>query len=365
MTNLIDPSLFWRPRKLYKIAYQPENFNRIIFPAVGGRSIGKTYGFERYWLLERFFEFDEEFLFIRRYGNDFGNIGNFFKKFELAGEDPQYWRDWTVEKLDKDSGEFKFKGKTAGYYSSFTKLMKKGQEFEKVGSIFFDEFIAQPGVRYIKDEFTEFLEIVSTVCRYTRRVPVLMSSNTVSCYNPYFLAWDYQPIDGIWFGPGSSGFPSAVVLERCRDNPKLIEAMLKTPFGRMISGTTYGDYALYNESLQESRDYIVKDLTRYCFPLARVIQNEIDYTFWCDNKSIPGRAVVYANYKAGDGRQQVFAVTLKDQKPGMLNLREFFSSPEYACISNAFDKGYLFYEDATLQGAANRLFVKGLDATWR
>lgn len=92
---------------------------------------------------------------------------------------------WYLQKVDED-GDLVERDKnpfTIGFALN-TEEHQKSLSFPKVGTIFFDEFIARKF--YLPDEFTTFMSIVSTIVRLRDDITIFMCGNAINVYNPYF-----------------------------------------------------------------------------------------------------------------------------------------------------------------------------------
>lgn len=351
----IPVELRYKPERLIKY----ENRGKMFLAADGGRSIGKSYGIIRDVGMKRFLNTGEEFIYLRRYMNDYTQMGNFFARYTEEYEPPEICNDWSVIQDNMSGGFFQYKGKTAGYYSSLSKLLKKGAEFPNVQAIIFDEYICQPGQRYIKDEFDAFLAVVDSICRYVRPVKVYMMANDVSMFNPYHLNFGYKYSGEEFWAEKSkdgTGLADATVIQHCKEIPGLTAALSSTPFGRAIQGTKYGGHALYNESLTSNQDFI-KQKTRYS-RLAFVVRIEgKDFGFWIDKTTSP--AIFTVSENTGDNKCEHFVVDPMEREFDYKTLNELRQLPFWFAATISYDKGFMFYESDVCQGAVLELMRKG------
>ena len=159
----------------------------------GERSNGKTYACLQE-IIDKYFTFGEKGAVIRRWAEDFKNNGgselfnafvdnNYIKKISKNKFDSikYYARKWFFINTDTKSVE----PEPFCYGFALTESEhKKGPNYGKVTTILFDEFITRKF--YLPDEFTDFMNVLSTIIRDRDNVKIYMCGNTVNKYCPYF-----------------------------------------------------------------------------------------------------------------------------------------------------------------------------------
>lgn len=245
---------------------KPLSYNALFNFIVGARGTGKTYGF-KHWAIKDFLKSGSQFVYVRRYKQEMKDIKHFFD--DIAGAFPSHT-------FDVKGMTFYVDGKIAGYAIPLsTSKIKKSTPYPDVNKICYDEFILDKGVyHYLPDEVVNFLELYSTIARL-RDVRVFFLSNALTMTNPYF---DYFNI-GLPYGKNIA----------CRDDIliEMVEAneyktvASQTRFGKIISGTAYGNYAVYNEFLRDNTTFVEKrnPASRYYFTLR---YNNNNYGVWMD-----------------------------------------------------------------------------------
>lgn len=156
---------------------------------VGARGIGKTYGAVSYLYNHKI-----PFMFLRRTKTqaytqsdpEVSDIGKPLKKEHNIVFTPKKVTD-SMQSLYVDEGN---------YFALVTSLSTgsnlRGFNGESVECIFFDEFIAQPEEKPIREEATTFLNLVETISRNRElegRAPVkvICAANSFNLANPIFL----------------------------------------------------------------------------------------------------------------------------------------------------------------------------------
>ena len=185
---MIEKSKHYKTQRL--LSYQDAD----ILMSIGGRGIGKTYGFKDY-CIKRYLKHNEQFVYLRRYESELTNMQGFFSDLN----EPY------IEKYDfKVKGDkFLIKAKDEkdysilGYIMTLSKIKTaKGAPYPLVGTILFDEFLvtAEDKLvgRYLKGEEKILCDLYESIAR-ERNVKLIMISNAISTNNPYFHAFHVRP----------------------------------------------------------------------------------------------------------------------------------------------------------------------------
>ncbi len=163
--------------------------------AIGGRSIGKTYSVCK-TIIENYFQKGQRGAYIRRYEEEITpkNIASLFAPhrdliIELSGgryNDISYrTKEWHFCFTDED-GKIVEKDPTAFCVAAAinTWMTTKGQDRGEINLILFDEFLTRDA--YLKEEFVDFMNVVSSLLRDRDQAVIYMLANTVSKYSPYW-----------------------------------------------------------------------------------------------------------------------------------------------------------------------------------
>lgn len=165
---------------------------------IGERSNGKTYSILNY-CLERYFQYGEEFAYIRRFDLDikysrgsliFNNLIN-NKVIEQLSKGKwngiyYYASKWYLKKVNKDNPkDVTISPDPIGYaFSLASEEHDKSLSYPNVKNIFFEEFLSRKN--YLPDEFMLFTNTLSTIIRLRDDVKIFMAGNTINKYAPYF-----------------------------------------------------------------------------------------------------------------------------------------------------------------------------------
>ena len=187
-----------------------------------------------------------QFVYIRRYETELpaAEMRNFFD--DVAHEFPGHtWKS--------GQGLMRCDGEICGWYLPLSKAtMLKSIPFPNVDLICFDEFIIETGVyRYLSNEVRSFLECYSTISR-DRDVKAVFLSNAITFANPYFIYFEISLEEG-----QKLKLTKDISLEYV-ENEEFKEHQRNTRFGRLISKTEYGDYAIENKFILDNETFIAK-----------------------------------------------------------------------------------------------------------
>ena len=267
-------------------------FNFILSP----RGNGKTYGAKRF-VIKRFLKYGEQFIYVRRYKTEFKKLKLFFD--DIRNEFPNV-------KMEVKGKTFFINEKVAGYAIALsTSQTEKSTAYPDVTSIIFDEFIIDKShIRYLPNEVEVFLDLFETVARFRENVRAYFLANKVTLVNPYFKYFDCIPKRENRFSTFKDG---EIVVEQFTSE-SFIEMKKKTRFGRLISGTKYGDYAIDNKSLRDSSTFITKDKPKDLFFLLSVIYKNEELGFWISFKE----GLCYVNKSVQKNSQARFTITKED-----------------------------------------------------
>lgn len=220
------------------------SYNCLFNFIIGPRGVGKTYALKKK-VIRNFIERSEHFVYLRRYETEIKDkqMQNFFT--DIYEEFPGY-------ELEVKKGVFYCDDSPFGMVIPLSKSIQfKSVPFPKVSYIVFDEFIIDVGmIRYLPNEVNDFLELYSTVARL-RDVRTFFLSNAITVTNPYFLYFDVKAPTAknkIW--------RKGDILVQYVDNPDYTEAYKNTRFGKLVEGTAYSRYAMENEFLRDTTDFI-------------------------------------------------------------------------------------------------------------
>lgn len=327
----IDEKLYYNPNLLY-------SYNRLLNFVISGRGLGKTYAFKKR-VIKNFIESKEQFIYLRRYRTEFKKLNMFFKDIELNNEFPNH-------KLEVKGKQLLIDGETAGYAIALsTWLQEKSNSYPNVTTIIFDEFLVEKSlVRYLPSEVDAFLNMSDTVIRNRDNVKIFLLANSVTIANPYFIYFNLQPNINKRF----NAYDNVVIeIPQSRD---FMSAREKTKFGSLIKNTEYGNFALANEFVNDSSDFIEKRSKDSIFSFS-IQYHDTSIGVWISY----AMGLIYCSSKI-DPDGQAYALTTKDHRPNMLLLSNYKQNPNLNQLSRAFSKGYLRFDSQAIKNTMYEVF---------
>ena len=229
--------------------------NWIIAIIIGSRGVGKSFN-AKVTVLKKFLKTGEQFIYLRRYKTELDSaLVNFFDDLQSNG----YFTEHNLKvRKSKMLTTFVCDGKVCGYAIPMsTANILKSTSFPKVKTIIFDEFIldvASGTYKYMKNEPQMLLDIMETVFRL-RQGRVIMLGNNVQFYGSPYVAYFSLELP---YNSEFKTFKDGAIIVNNIINEEYQQAKQDSPFGKLIEGTTYGDYAVLNKSLRENDSFIAK-----------------------------------------------------------------------------------------------------------
>lgn len=223
---------------------------------IGERSNGKTYSILKY-CIDRYINYGEEFAYIRRFDEDikykrgsqvFNNLINNgeIKKISKGEWDSVYYyaNKWYLKKTNTKNPKESVISDTPFAYalSLSSEEHDKSTAYPRVKNIFFEEFISRKN--YLSDEFTTFMNLLSTIIRLRNDVKIFMAGNTINKYAPYFDEMGLTNVKNMKVGSteiytyGESGLKVAVEFSDLpsKDKPSNVYFAFNNPKLSMIRG---------------------------------------------------------------------------------------------------------------------------------
>lgn len=163
----------------------------------GERSNGKTYAVLKYGV-EQYFKNGKHMGVIRRYQDDLRGkrAQAIFDALVFNGEIEKlskgkwtkiiyYSQRWYMARYDEELGkDIKDAEPFAYAFSLTTSEREKSTSYPKITTVLFDEFLTRD--QYLANEFTIFMNMLSTIVRQREDIKIFMLGNTVNKYCPYF-----------------------------------------------------------------------------------------------------------------------------------------------------------------------------------
>ena len=230
---------------------------------IGERGVGKSYGAKKL-VVKKFLKSGEQFIYLRRYKTELDTaLATFWNDLNANDEFPDHKLKVVKSKL---LTTFTCDGKVCGYAVPLsTSNILKSTAFPNVKLIVFDEFLLDTGsgsYRYLKSEFNMVMDIIETVGRL-RDIQVIFLGNATTQVNPYFANLNLS----LPYNSEFKTFKDGLIVVNYIKNEEYRKAKKASKFGKLIDGTMYGKYAIDNEFLRDSNEFICKrpsDARFYC-----------------------------------------------------------------------------------------------------
>lgn len=209
---------------------------------IGNRGGGKTYGGKKL-VINRFKRKKQQFVWVRRYQTEIDTLSDFWA--DIRGAFPK-------DELTQKGQSLYINGDLAGYLIALsTSMQLKSVAFPMVSTIIFDEFIIDKGrITYLRNEAHVFMELFETVARMRENVTALFFGNAISIVNPYFDFFKITPELGRRYTKNGG------ICVEFYFNEEFINKKENTKFGRLIAGTSYGEYNMKNKFLRDTDSFI-------------------------------------------------------------------------------------------------------------
>lgn len=222
----------------------------------------------------------------------------------------------------------------------------KGNKFNLVDTIIFDEFIIEDGVHhYLKGEVNSFLGLCETLAR-TRNFRCFMLANSVTTTNPYFLEFNLS----LPYNNDIKTFKDGTILVQYMKNEEYRKMKKQTRFGKMVEGTSYSRYAIDNEFIQDNKTFIEHKSPHAKFSFA-FIYNNFTFGVWTDINA--GKMFVSLNYDKSS--PYIFSTTLDNHRPNTMLLK---SAKNYSCWKRFIENyklGNVYFENQKIKNICYEL----------
>lgn len=330
--------------------YQPtrcKSYNKLLNFIIGGRGIGKTYGFKKD-AISRFLKTGKQFIYLRRYKTELTTIGTF-----LNDQIQNFGNHEFKIKGGKIFTTFIVDGLEMGYSFPLTTYKNlKSSSFPNVDTIIFDEFIPEKGGfnQYIQNEVEILLNLIDSIFRQ-RDGHIYLLANNVSIINPYFAYFEIEPkINKEFTTFNSSESTSQILIEICQDKYTKNQTN-KSKFQKLISNTTYGDY---NKGLfiYDSDDFI-EAKTNASNYLATLYLDGSYYGVWCDYTI--GR--LYVNKQYNKESPYVYAIGTQ-RRPNMILGKMWRKDIRLEMIIRNYRDGNLYFQNQTIKMEITNILSK-------
>ena len=317
------------------------SYNSLIYVIIAERGVGKSYGCKKY-IVNHFKKTGKQSVYLRRYKSELQEA--LMKKSEPIFFN-QIKSEFPNDTLTNNT-ELLFCNKEICGYAvplSISNILKSST-FEKVDTIIFDEFIIDNGCyHYLKNEVVALLELIESVARL-RDIKVIMLGNAISITNPYFTELNLSlPYNSEFKVCKKDKDGKPLILVYYGKNMKYREEKKKTRFGQLIADTKYGQYAIDNVMLRDSKAFIKKrDKRAKFFFILNINNNYIGvWNNWNDNE-------IYLSKDYDPSCPIIFSLSASDHDEKTLLIR-CRTSPFFKSIIDHYRNGKLFFDNQQIK----------------
>lgn len=297
-----------------------------LFMLTGGRGIGKTTNIVAD-CIDDYKKRGNEFVYVRRYKTEIVKCKELLQPIVT---------DTDIKGIGNGIFQYQCKKVRIGYGCalSLQASFKSGIDFSKVHTIVFDEAILMPGGRYLPNEATVFLELLSTIVRTRTDYRVFILGNNADLFNPYYEYFNIPRFDNRYVDR-----ERGICCEMLTHRPSLLEREKQTPLYRLTKDTEYGNYHYNNEVLITEKGTLGLK-PKNAEMMFRIVYN--DYTLNIYRTGIIGMYVELREKAIKDSRTYVI---MEDNKPNYLYMKMFRESDDKFFLSNCFYDGIVVYND--------------------
>ena len=220
----------------------------------------------------------------------------------------------------------------------------KSTSFENVDTIIFDEFLLDKGnYHYLANEVTQLLDVIETIASL-RDIRVIFLGNAISITNPYFtyfnLSLPYNSEVNI-AKRDTNGNPLIIVYYA--KNQVYREVKKASRFGQLIAGTDYGNYAIDNQFLRDSKAFVRKK-SKGCKFYFILVLNGRRYGIWIDYKE----GFMYVSQDYDPNCPIMFSINPDDHNENTLLIR-CRTSPFFQSIIEHYRIARLCFENQSIK----------------
>ena len=303
-------------------------YNRPINIVIGVRGAGKTYS-EKRLCIKKFLDKGRQFIWLRRYKDEITSDFRMLFFDDIKNE-------FTGHDFKVTGNNMYIDNNLAGFFVALsTAVYKKGTSYANVDLIVFDEFLIETkNIRYLPNEASAFDSFVSTVFRLRDGKAILLS-NAVSVSNDYFAKYKLYPKSDIGF------YKNDRCVIEITGKKEYIEAAKNSTVGKIISGSSYEEYALGNKFYLDNNSFIEKPT-----PNAR-----LDGAFQYDGKRYGvyydiNNSKVYIKLSK-DLTTECYAITANDHTPNTILIRGLKKVRIIEFMKQAFSYGIVYFDNQT------------------
>jgi hypothetical protein len=306
------------------------SYNCFLNLIITNRGLGKSFGFKQ-WAIRDYLKTGSQFFMSRRFETELDTV----KQTYFADIKDKYQdHDFEVS-----GSNLMIDGNIAGYTYPLTAAGSlKSSAFPNVNKLLLDEFIIEDNMHhYLKNEVQLFLGLLETVFRSRDTGRAFLLSNAVTVSNPYF---DYFNLS-LPYGSDLYRRDDLLLLHVTTDRD-FVQAKKQTKLGRLVDGTVYGDYALDNMFLRDSKTFVAKRTPAAKFQFA-IRQNEHLFGVWADMQ----QQLIYVSKATDPSGRITLSMSTDDHAPGSTLAKN--SNPLMKAFLESYRSGCVRFESIAIK----------------
>ncbi len=307
-----------------------------MFMLTGGRGIGKTTNIVAD-CVDDFKKRGNEFVYVRRYKTEIVKCKELLQPIVT---------DTSVKGIGNGIFQYECKKVRIGYGCalSLQSSYKSGIDFSKVNTIVFDEAILMPGGRYLPEECTMFLELLSTIVRARTGYRVFILGNNLDLFNPYYAYFDIPRFEDRFVDR-----ERGICCENLKHREELLKKEQETPLYRLTKDTEYGNYHYNNEVLVENKGEVCLK-PKGAELMFRIVVNDFTLNIYrC------GIISIYVELREKVIKDDRSYVLFEDTKPNYLYIKMFRDSDNKYLVYNSYYDGKVMYNNKQAIGVLSKI----------
>lgn len=269
------------------LRYDPSNVlgsNCAINLVTGARSFGKTYAFKKQ-AIKKYIKEGKTWSYVRYTDITLERMlkeKDFLLDITINDEFPDYKFKTDSRRLYiAEKGEHTRWEEFGAMYSLTTFNSYKGSTSPLMWLMFLDEFINEdPATPYPRGCVNKFYSMWETFDRREDRVTCVLAANVADCTNPFFREFGIRPIPKGTFRKFKHG--KSYVFYENAFNPDFRNLASQSNIGKLTAGTDYDRYALDNEFLSETGEFVRRKL-KDDIPVMRIVWDDYNFTLFSND----------------------------------------------------------------------------------
>lgn len=298
-----------------------------LFLLTGGRGIGKTTNLTADAISD-FMKNGNEFAYVRRYKTELAKCKELLQPIVSETD---------TKAIGNGIFQYQCHKVRIGYglALSLQASFKSGVDFSKVSTLIFDEAILMPGSsRYLPNEVTMFLELLSTVFRTRKNYRVFILGNNADLFNPYNAYFNIPRFTDVY-----KDRARGIWCENLKHSASLLLKEEETPLHRLTADTDYGRYHYDNEVFSDVK-CVVGLKPKNAVLMFRIVYN--DFTL---NIYRVGIIEMYVELREKVIKDSISYVMYEDNKPNYLSMEMMRNDDARFFLRQCYYNGKVIYND--------------------